>query len=91
MGLFLLAILRFLKVKRVLTEREILATANHPFIVTMYASFQTANRLYFIMEYCEGGEFFRVLQRQPKKRLKESAAKFYAAEGWLESLGLSCW
>jgi serine/threonine protein kinase len=68
------------KVKRVLTEREILATANHPFIVTMYASFQTANRLYFIMEYCEGGEFFRVLQRQPKKRLKEEAAKFYAAE-----------
>jgi protein-serine/threonine kinase len=71
------------KVKRVLTEREILATANHPFIVTMYASFQTANRLYFIMEYCEGGEFFRVLQRQPKKRLKEEAAKFYAAEGWI--------
>lgn len=68
------------KVKRVLTEREILATVNHPFIVTMYASFQTEKRLYFITEYCAGGEFFAVLQRQPKKRLKENAAKFYAAE-----------
>jgi len=68
------------KVKRVMTEREILATANHPFIVTMYASYQTATRLCFIMEFCEGGEFFRVLQRQPKKRLTESATRFYAAE-----------
>lgn len=68
------------KVKRVMTEREILATANHPFIVTMYASFQTADRLCFVMEYCSGGEFFRVLQRQPKKRLKEDAVRFYAAE-----------
>jgi protein-serine/threonine kinase len=68
------------KVKRVMTEREILATANHPFVVTMYASFQTADRLCFVMEYCAGGEFFKVLQRQPKRRLKEDAVRFYAAE-----------
>mmetsp|Transcript_7245 Transcript_7245/g.22081 ORF Transcript_7245/g.22081 Transcript_7245/m.22081 type:complete len:459 (-) Transcript_7245:409-1785(-) len=68
------------KVKRVMTEREILATVNHPFIVTMYASFQTKDRLCFVMEYCAGGEFFRVLQKQPKKRLKEEATRFYAAE-----------
>lgn len=68
------------KIQRVMTEREILATASHPFIVTMYASFQTTHRLCFVMEYCAGGEFFRVLQRQPQKRLRESAARFYAAE-----------
>eukprot|EP00189_Rhodosorus_marinus_P009339 CAMPEP_0184752596 /NCGR_PEP_ID=MMETSP0315-20130426/43660_1 /TAXON_ID=101924 /ORGANISM="Rhodosorus marinus, Strain UTEX LB 2760" /LENGTH=495 /DNA_ID=CAMNT_0027231935 /DNA_START=293 /DNA_END=1781 /DNA_ORIENTATION=- len=68
------------KVKRVMTEREILATVNHPFIVTMFASFQTMDRLCFVMEYCAGGEFFRVLQKQPKKRLKEDACRFYAAE-----------
>ena len=68
------------KVKRVMTEREILATANHPFIVTMYASFQTNVHLCFVMEYCAGGEFFRVLQRQPRRRLRESAVRFYAAE-----------
>lgn len=68
------------KVKRVMTEREILATANHPFIVTMYASFQTNVHLCFVMEYCAGGEFFRVLQKQPRRRLRETAVRFYAAE-----------
>jgi tRNA A-37 threonylcarbamoyl transferase component Bud32 len=68
------------KVKRVMTEREILATANHPFVVTMYASFQTQDNLCFLMEYCAGGEFFKVLQRQPLRRLREEAVRFYAAE-----------
>ncbi|KAJ7499082.1 Pkinase-domain-containing protein [Mycena latifolia] len=53
------------KIKRALTEQEILATANHPFIVTLYHSFQSEGYLFFCMEYCMGGE---TLQR------------FYAAE-----------
>lgn len=68
------------KVKRVLTEREILATTDHPFIVTLYCSFPSKDRLYFIMEYCAGGEFFRMLQRQPNKCLPEATVRFYAAE-----------
>jgi hypothetical protein len=40
------------KIKRALTEQEILATANHPFIVTLYHSFQSTGYLYFCMEYC---------------------------------------
>lgn len=68
------------KVLRVMTEREILATANHPFIVTMYATFQTSDSLCFVMDFCGGGEFFNVLSRQPQKRLQEHAAQFYAAE-----------
>mmetsp|Transcript_1212 Transcript_1212/g.2240 ORF Transcript_1212/g.2240 Transcript_1212/m.2240 type:complete len:409 (-) Transcript_1212:109-1335(-) len=68
------------KVGRVMTEREIFATANHPFIITMYASFQTKEKLYFVMDYAAGGEFFRVLQKQPQKRMNEDAARFYAAE-----------
>jgi len=38
------------KVKRVLTEREILATTDHPFIVTLVCTFQTHDKLYFVME-----------------------------------------
>jgi len=68
------------KVKRVLTEREILATASHPFIVTLYWSFQSNEKLYFIMDYCGGGEFFRMLQRQPGKCLPEDSVRFYSAE-----------
>lgn len=47
-----------------MAERELLNTANHPFVVTMHWSFQTSNCLYFVMDYCGGGEFFRVLQKQ---------------------------
>ena len=68
------------KIKRALTEQEILATANHPFIVTLYHSFQSEQYLYFCMEYCMGGEFFRALQSRPGKCLPEDAARFYAAE-----------
>lgn len=68
------------KVKRVMTEREILATTNHPFIVTLYHSFMSMDNLYFVMEYCCGGEFFRTLSKQPGRCLTEEAAKFYGAE-----------
>jgi len=78
------------KVQRVMTEREIFKTTNHPFIVSLYASFQTRKKLYFVMEYCSGGEFFRVLQKQPNQRLSEEAAKFYAAEVILALEYLHC-
>ncbi|KAG5439654.1 hypothetical protein PCK2_000788, partial [Pneumocystis canis] len=68
------------KIKRVLAEQEILATSNHPFIVTLYHSFQSEKNLYFCMEYCMGGEFFRALQMRPGKCLSEDASRFYAAE-----------
>ncbi|KAG8904059.1 hypothetical protein FRB99_002330 [Tulasnella sp. 403] len=68
------------KIKRALAEQEILATANHPFIVTLYHSFQSDEYLYFCMEYCMGGEFFRALQTRPGKCLAEDDARFYAAE-----------
>ncbi|KAL1642363.1 serine/threonine protein kinase, AGC [Diplodia intermedia] len=68
------------KIKRALAEQEILATSNHPFIVTLYHSFQSEDHLYLCMEYCMGGEFFRALQTRPNKCVDEDAARFYAAE-----------
>ncbi|KAI9023480.1 kinase-like domain-containing protein [Phycomyces nitens] len=68
------------KVKRVLTEQEILSSSNYPFIVTLYHSFQSKDYLYFVMEYCVGGEFFRALQARPGRCLDENGARFYAAE-----------
>jgi len=68
------------KIKRALAEQEILATSNHPFIVTLYHSFQSEEHLYLCMEYCMGGEFFRALQTRPGKCIGEEDAKFYAAE-----------
>ncbi|CAK7897593.1 flippase kinase 1 [[Candida] anglica] len=68
------------KIKRALAEQEILATSNHPFIVTLYHSFQSEEYLYLCMEYCMGGEFFRALQTRESKCIPEADAKFYAAE-----------
>jgi len=68
------------KIKRALAEQEILATSNHPFIVTLYHSFQSDTHLFFVLDYCMGGEFFRALQTRPGKCLAEEHARFYAAE-----------
>jgi serine/threonine protein kinase len=63
-----------------MAEQEILAQANHPFILTLHHSFQTKENLYFLTEYCSGGEFFRTLQGRPGNCIPESDAKFYLAE-----------
>lgn len=53
---------------------------HHPFIVSLHHTFQTHAHLYFCMEYCAGGEFYRALQLLPGKSLCEADARFYAAE-----------
>lgn len=68
------------KVMRVLTEAKILNAVDHPFLATLYATLATDTHLHFLMEYCEGGELYGLLTRQPAKRFKESHMRFYAAE-----------
>lgn len=68
------------KIKRILAEQEILATSNHPFVVTLYHSFQSEDYLYLCMDYCMGGEFFRALQTRKRKCISEDSARFYASE-----------
>jgi protein-serine/threonine kinase len=46
----------------------------------MFHSFQSDDYLYFVLDYCMGGEFFRALQTRPGKCLSEEHARFYAAE-----------
>jgi len=41
---------------------------------------QTETHLHFVMEFCDGGELYGLLNAQPKKRLKESHVRFYVAE-----------
>ncbi|KAI9146143.1 kinase-like domain-containing protein [Paraphysoderma sedebokerense] len=68
------------KIKRVLSEQDVLSSSNHPFIITLYHAFHTEKNIYFCMEYCLGGEFYRALQSRPGKCLREEEARFYAAE-----------
>uniref|UniRef100_A0A126WY62 non-specific serine/threonine protein kinase n=2 Tax=unclassified Uronema (in: green algae) TaxID=2689038 RepID=A0A126WY62_9CHLO len=68
------------KVQRVLTEEGILTSVDHPFLATLYCTIQTDTHLHFVMEFCDGGELYGLLNAQPKKRLKEAHVRFYAAE-----------
>jgi serine/threonine protein kinase len=44
-------------------ERKILQSGKHPFIVDLKYSFQTEKKIYFIMEFIDGGELFAALKQ----------------------------
>jgi non-specific serine/threonine protein kinase len=68
------------KLHRVKTEGTILEAVDHPYCATLYSAFQTETHLYFVMQFCEGGELYETLQNAPGKRFSEPTARFYAAE-----------
>ncbi|CAN6227592.1 unnamed protein product [Urochloa humidicola] len=68
------------KVHRVCIEREIYSLLDHPFLPTLYTSFQTPTHVCLITDFYPGGELFALLDRQPMKLFREESARFYAAE-----------
>ncbi|MES1913063.1 MAG: hypothetical protein MHM6MM_005293 [Cercozoa sp. M6MM] len=60
------------------TERAVLEHMRHPFIVALHFAFQTRSKLYFVLDFCAGGELFFHLARAGK--FTEERARFYAAE-----------
>lgn len=65
--------------RHVITEKEILAKMNKcPFLVRFYHSFQTPKKLFFVLEYCPGGELFNLIQK--RRRLTESQTRFFACQ-----------
>jgi serum/glucocorticoid-regulated kinase 2 len=66
------------QVEHTKTERNVLEYIRHPFIVSLRYAFQTKNKLYFVLDYCAGGELFFHLGKMGK--FSEPLAKFYVAE-----------
>ncbi|CAH1791625.1 unnamed protein product [Owenia fusiformis] len=66
------------EVVHTLTESRVLQTTKHPFLTQLKYSFQTADRLCFVMEYVNGGELFYHLSRE--RVFTEERTKFYGAE-----------
>lgn len=50
----------------IMTEKKILAGISHPFLVKLEASFSDEKKLYFLLEYCPGGELFSLLAAKDK-------------------------
>jgi len=66
------------EVEHTLSERNILQKINHPFLVNLNYSFQTEDKLYFILDYVNGGELFYHLQKE--KKFSEDRVRYYGAE-----------
>jgi len=59
-------------------EKNILQKLVHPFLVNLLYAFQTEDKLYFIMDYINGGELFFHLQKEEK--FSDERVRFYCAE-----------
>ena len=51
---------------------------NHPFIVKLHYSFQTDDKLFFLLDFLNGGDLFHHIAIS--KKFKEKRVRFYAAE-----------
>ncbi|KAL4453022.1 hypothetical protein ABPG73_002307 [Tetrahymena malaccensis] len=65
-------------VDNVIAERNILVGVNHPFVIKLHYSFQNSDKLYFILEFCAGGELFNLLHKV--QRFTEDQTRFYIAQ-----------
>ncbi|XP_036363257.1 RAC-gamma serine/threonine-protein kinase isoform X1 [Octopus sinensis] len=66
------------EIAHTLTENRVLQNTRHPFLTQLKYSFQTADRLCFVMEYVNGGELFFHLSRE--RVFTEDRTRFYGAE-----------
>lgn len=64
-------------IKYIKTEKEVLSLISHPFIVGLHFSFQTSAHLFLVMDYCEGGDLGRLLEKH--RKFDERTCKYYAA------------
>jgi len=69
-------VMQYNQQEHIISEKNILAEVDHPFLIQLIATFKDTERLYMVLEYCPGGELFTLLQRH--KRLKEEHCVFYA-------------
>lgn len=50
--------------ENIISERCVLVTTNHPFVIKLAHAFQNERKLFFVLEYCPGGEMRNLLQKQ---------------------------
>ena len=71
-------VIRLQQVEHMISEKNILSSLDHPFIVRLAGTFQDVKFLYMVLEYIVGGEFFTHLRKAG--RFDHSASKFFATQ-----------
>lgn len=66
------------EVRHTLAERSVLAKINNPFIVPLKFSFQSPEKLYFVLAFVNGGELFDHLEKE--RRFDVNRSRFYTSE-----------
>ncbi|ORX82508.1 kinase-like protein [Anaeromyces robustus] len=66
------------EISHTLAERNVLVKINNPFIVGLKFSFQTAEKLYLVLAFVNGGELFYHLQKDGA--FTEDRSRFYISE-----------
>jgi len=66
------------QVEHTKAERKILESLQHPFLMTLRYAFQSKEKLYFVLDYFQGGELFFHLKNN--RRFPEDVARIYVAE-----------
>ena len=66
------------QVRHTLTERHVLQSVRHPFVIGLQFAFQTADKLYLVLPFMAGGELFFHLQRE--RTFSEARVLLYASE-----------
>jgi len=72
------AIIKMKQVDHIMSEKDILYTLKHPFIVNMYGSFHDSRHVHMVLEYVVGGEFFTHLRKAG--RFDNDQSCFYASQ-----------
>eukprot|EP00040_Diaphanoeca_grandis_P004343 m.28250 g.28250 ORF g.28250 m.28250 type:complete len:368 (-) comp15888_c1_seq1:111-1214(-) len=81
------------QVEHTLNERNILHAIDSPFIVKLTGCFQDKLNLFFMLDFCPGGELFVVIQKQVRKGLTTEQTRFFGAQivlafGYLHNLDI---
>jgi serine/threonine protein kinase len=66
------------QIDHIKSEKELLASIQHPFIVNLQESFQDDQNFYLVFDFVQGGEIFRLLRKE--NMFPNDVALFYIAE-----------
>ncbi|GFR17610.1 ribosomal protein S6 kinase alpha-6 [Trichonephila clavata] len=66
----------FIEHTKAKAERDILVQIKHPFIVHLYFAFQSTKKLYLVIDFCSGGDFFNLLEGKRNSILEEDSARY---------------